>query len=187
MTIGVAPWARVPIADDGHEIAGRIHLLEIIETGLRSLRRMPIPCRGLPPERTGWPGSSGARIACQRDGVGVFGLEEIGPVLRHFLDDVGVHHEGEHRRSSPVPVTVGVLRVLGDRVPGRDLVGMVSPSSWPADRRRSRRRSRRAPGDPCCPCWRGWRSSSSADPASGFSSLTVISGYFFLKPAMTSP
>src|SRR5690606_27983869 len=67
------------------------------------------------------------RIAGQRDAVGIFRLQEVRPVLRHVLDDIGVHHEGENAVVVTVPVTFGILGLVGDRIPGGYLVRLDQP------------------------------------------------------------
>ncbi len=52
------------------------------------------------------------------------GFLQVGPVLRDVLDDVGVHDEGENAVIVAVPVAVGVLGGVRNRVPGGDLVGL---------------------------------------------------------------
>ena len=64
-----------------------------------------------------------ARVAGERDRGLVFGLQEVGPVGRRVLHDVGVHREGQHAVIVADPIAVGVLGRIGNRRPGRDLVG----------------------------------------------------------------
>jgi myo-inositol 2-dehydrogenase / D-chiro-inositol 1-dehydrogenase len=70
-------------------------------------------------------GEVGAESAASLgDRVGVFRLQQVGPIGRRRLDDVGVHFEREHAVIVAVPVAFRILDVVGDRVPGRDLVGL---------------------------------------------------------------
>jgi hypothetical protein len=115
---------RRRLADDRHEIAGGVQLLEEVETsGAGSF------AGGSATGKTSGVDSldglvGGARVAGKGNGVGKFGLQQISPVGRRFLDEVLVHQEGEHAVVVAGPEAIGVLGAVRDRVPGGDLVGL---------------------------------------------------------------
>ena len=187
MTIGVEPWASdAALPMTGTKLPGLVQIGKELQAGFAG--------------RSAGSGAAGeaggvdaldrlvgrARVTGQGDGILVVRAEEIGPVLRHGLDDVGVHFEGEHAVIVAVPGAVGVLGAVRDRVPGGDLVGHAAGRRpWRSGRRTGRRRSRRAPAGPVLPLFALIASISSPEPASGLSSLTARP-YFALKPSMTA-
>ncbi|MPM10105.1 hypothetical protein SDC9_56429 [bioreactor metagenome] len=69
----------------------------------------------------------GARVTRQRHLAGVVGFQQVGPVGRHGVNEVLVHHERHDAVIVAVPVAVGVLDGVRDLVPARDLVGLDQP------------------------------------------------------------
>ena len=128
MMIGVdALRQRRRLADDRHEVAVLVEFGEKLQTLLAGLGG--VATRGRQPGGVDALDRlvRRARIAGERDRVLVVGAKQVRPILRRLLDDVGVHLERQHAVIVAVPVAVGILGAVGDRVPGRDLVGLQQP------------------------------------------------------------
>ncbi len=108
------------LGDDRDEVAGFLQLLEEVEAGLGIVERATVGEGGRVDRLDGLV--RGRRVAGQGDRVLVVGLEEVGPVLRDGLDDLGVDLEREDTVVVAVPGPVSVLDRRIDRVPRRNLV-----------------------------------------------------------------
>jgi hypothetical protein len=123
---GRALGERSRLADDRNEIARLVEFGEELEASFAGLGASHVARR--------WREASGinaldglvggARVTGESDRCWHSRLQQVGPILRAFLDDVLVHQEGQHAVIVAVPVAFGILGAVRDRIPGRDLVGL---------------------------------------------------------------
>ncbi len=149
------PWASGSgLADDWDEVTLRVQFLEEGEARFAGLGDVATSSRKTGCENAGDSPVRGARVAGKGDHVGEFRLQEVGPVLRVFLDEVLVHFEGHNAIIVAIPVAFSVLGRIRDRVPGFHLVrldelfSLCGRAEGEADVDNVRRLR-----SPCCPCW----------------------------------
>src|SRR6185437_16671283 len=68
-----------------------------------------------------------ARVAGEGDGVLVVGRQEVRPIGRDLLHQIGVDLEGQHPVIVAGPVAFGILGAVRNGAPRRYLVGLNQP------------------------------------------------------------
>src|SRR5438093_736010 len=131
---GLSRGDRLPGDVDRHEVADLRELREEIDPRLDVGERAAVGERGRVDARKG--GVSLTRVVVERDLVLVFGLQQVTPVLRDVLDDVGVRPEPDHSPVVAGPEPTRVLHQARNRRVVSHLVIREEPLLCAADRKR---------------------------------------------------
>ena len=116
---------RAVVGDHRHQVPRLVHLGKVVQTRLRIVQRTTVRQRRRIHRQDRLV--RGARVARHPHRRRKLWLQQVGPVLWRFGNDVLVDHERQHAVVVAVPVPVRILHLVRDRVPGRDLVRRNQP------------------------------------------------------------